>query len=140
MTAAPLSFRQVQLVWGVAIGFATVCIVFGGFTRKPFHGGLDWRHGALVALAAWSVLSGFSTRRKLLDRATLKARGGDATSAKTWAAAQLVSIMFAESVVVWGLVSNIVIASPQWLSDAIYVAGILLLFKVKPSNHPQLAV
>jgi hypothetical protein len=140
VTTTALSFRHVQIIWGVAIAFAAVCIVFGGFTRKAFEGGLDWRHGALLGLAGWSALSGFLTRRKLLNRASHSAKGDKpAASAKTWTAAQLLGIMLAESIVVWGLVTNIVIASPQWLSDVIYVAGVLLLFKVKPSKAPYSA-
>ena len=134
MGAAPLSFRQVQIVWGIALAFAAVCIVFGGFTRKAFHGGLDWRHGALVVAAAWSVSGAFSMRRRLLNRASLKARGGDASAAKTWTAAQFIGIMAANSIVAWGLVADTVIGSPQWLSDAMYIAGVLLLFKFKPAK------
>lgn len=133
-----LSFRQVRLVWVAAIGFAAACIAFGGFTKKAFHGGLDWRHGALVVLAAWSVSGAFSMRRRLLNRASLKARGGDPSAAKTWTAAQLMSIMFAQSIVLWGLVANSVIGSPEWLSDGLYVLGMLLLFKFLPSNSSQL--
>jgi hypothetical protein len=138
MATAPLSFRQVQLVWGVAIGFAAVCVVFGGFTRKAFDGGLDWRHGALVVLGAWSVSGAISTRRRLLNRAPLKAMGGDPSASKRWTAAQLMSIMAGASIVSWGLVANSVIGSPQWLSDGLYVAGILLLFKFHPSRPSQL--
>lgn len=134
-TTMPLSFRHVQMIWGVAIAFAVVCIVFGGFTRKDFEGGLDWRHWALVGLAGWSALSGFSARRKLLNRASSSAKRNNPNAiAKTWTAAQLTGIMTAESVVIWGLISSVVIASPSLLSDAIFVAGILLLFKFKPSQ------
>lgn len=40
--------------------------------------------------------------------------------------------MSAEGVVLWGLVSNMVIASPQWLSDVFYALGFLLLFNFMP--------
>ena len=93
MIEASLSFRQVQVVWRIAIAFGGVSIVFGGFARKPFHGSLDWRHGALLGLAVWSLIGGFSTRRKLLSSATSKAKGRDPSAARTWTAAQLISIM-----------------------------------------------
>lgn len=60
--------------------------------------------------------------------------GNALASIKAWTAAQLLGIMSAESIVLWGLVSNIVIASPEWLSNAIYVAGILLLFNFMPTR------
>ena len=136
----PLSFRHVQIIWGVAIAFAVVCIVFGGFTRKPFEGRLSWRHGILLGLVAWSVIGGISILRKLLRRARSGAKASNSgASAKAWAAAQLLGIMLAESIVAWGLVTNIVIASPQWLSDPIYAAGILLLFRFKPSKPSYLS-
>jgi hypothetical protein len=135
VTTTPLSFRNIQTVWAVAIAFAIVCIVFGGFTRKAFEGGLNWRHGILLGLVGWSALSGLSIRRKLLHRASSGAKGSNSGApAKTWVAAQLLGIMLAGSMVAWGLVSNVVIASPLWLSDAIYVAGILLMFRFKPSK------
>src|SRR4051812_37080639 len=94
MTTMPLSLRQVQWVWGVALAFAIVCIVFGGFRRKPFEGSLDWRHGGLLSVATWSAFSGFLVRRTLLNRASSSAKGSNpSASAKTWAAAQLLSIM-----------------------------------------------
>jgi hypothetical protein len=46
VTTTPLSFRNIQRVRGVAIAFAIVCIVFGGFTRKAFKGSLSWLHFA----------------------------------------------------------------------------------------------
>jgi len=48
MTTRQLSFRQLQAAWGVALAFAAVCIVFGGFTKKPYAGGFGWRHGVLA--------------------------------------------------------------------------------------------
>ena len=141
LTTTPLSLRMVRIIWGVAVVFAIVCIVFGGFERKTLEGGLNLRHGLLFSLAVWSALSGFSTRRRLTNRACALASGTNpSASAKPWAAAQLVSIMSAESLVMWGLVSNTIIASPQWLSAAIYVAGVLLLFKFKPMKPSYISL
>jgi ABC-type Co2+ transport system permease subunit len=129
----PLSFSQVQAVWVGAIVFALFCIVFGGFRRKAFHGDFDWRHWLLVVLVAWSAWGGISVRRKLVARATAQSKAVDPTAPfNAWMARQLVGIMSAEGVVLWGIVTNIVIASPQWLSDAFFTLGVLLLFKFIP--------
>jgi hypothetical protein len=135
LTRTPLSLRHVQIVWGVAMAFAIFCIIFGGLTRKTFEGSLNWLHGALFALAVWSAWGGISTRRKLINRASVKSNSDNAlSSGKTWTAAQMLGIMSAEAIVLWALVSNIVVASPWWFSDAIYVTGILLLFKFMPTK------
>lgn len=129
----PLSFRQVQLVWVGAIAFALFCIVFGGFRRKAFDGDFNWRQWSLVVLVAWSTWGGISVRRKLVARATAQSNAADPTAPlNAWTAGQLVGIMSAEGVVLWGLVSNMVIASPQWLSDVFYALGFLLLFNFMP--------
>jgi hypothetical protein len=129
----PLSFRQVQAVWVSAIAFAVLCIVFGGFSRKAFNGDFNLRHWLLIVLVAWSAWGGISVRRRLVARATAQSNAADPTaSLNAWTASQLVGIMSAEGVVLWGLVSNIVIASPLWLSDGFYTLGVLLLFKFMP--------
>jgi hypothetical protein len=80
-------------------------------------------------------MGGISVRRKLVVRATAQSNAADpAAPLNAWTAAQLVGIISAEGVVIWGLVSNIVIASPQWLSDAFFALGVLLLFKFMPTK------
>jgi hypothetical protein len=135
LATTPPSFRQVQIFWGVAIAFAVVCIGLGGTTRKAFEGGIHWQHWVLVGLVLWSFAGGLSTLRKLIAGASAAAKSGNPlASTKRLTAAQLLGIGTAESIVLWGLVSNVVIASPEWLSDAFYVAGILLLFRFKPTK------
>jgi hypothetical protein len=46
--------------------------------------------------------------------------------------------MTAEGIVLWALVSNVVVASPQWLSDVFYTVGALLLFKFMPRKPAQI--
>jgi hypothetical protein len=132
----PLSFRQLQAVWVGAIAFAIACIVFGGFSRKAFNGGLNLRHWLLIGLVAWSAWGGISVRRRLVARATAQSRADSTAALKAWTASQLVGVMLAEGIVLWALVSNLEIASPQWLSDAFYTLGVLLLFKFMPRKPP----
>jgi hypothetical protein len=135
----PLSFRQVQAAWVIALAFAVVCVVVGGSTRKAFDGSLNWRHWLLIGLVAWSAWGGLSVRRKLTARAVAQSSGANSNAAsRTWTAGQLVGIMTAESIVLWAVVSNLVIASPQWLSDVFYIAGALLLFKFMPRKPAQI--
>jgi hypothetical protein len=49
-----------------------------------------------------------------------------------------VGIMIAESIVLWAVVSNVVIASPHWLSDVFYTTGALLLFRFMPTKPAQI--
>jgi hypothetical protein len=134
----PLSLRQVQAVWGCAIAFAVVCIVFGGFARKPFDGDLNLRHWLLIGLVAWSAWGGIAVQRRLARRAITQSRGTDSAAAlRAWTASQLLGIMLAEGIVLWALVSNLVIASPHWLSDVFYTLGVMLLFKFMPRKPPQ---
>ena len=89
--------------------------------------------GWLIGLVTWSAWGGISVRRRLVARATAQSNAADPIAPlKAWTASQLIGIMLAEGVVLWGLVSNIVIASPPWLSDAFYTLGLLLLFKFMP--------
>jgi hypothetical protein len=135
----PLSFRQIQAAWAIALAFAVVCVVLGGLTRKAFDGSLNWRHWSLIGLVAWSVWGGFSVRRRLTARAAAQSREANPNAAsRTWTAGQLVGIMTAESIVLWAVVSNLVIASPQWLSDVFYTAGALFLFKFMPRKSAQI--
>jgi hypothetical protein len=131
MTTRQLSFRQLQAAWGVALAFAAVCIVFGGFTKKPYAGGFGWRHGVLAGVVLWLACTALWIRRKLLKRARSNT-SNPSSSAPMWTPAQLIGILLAGSITAWGLVSNIVIPSPPWFSDAIYVTGILLLFNFMP--------
>ena|SRR5215467_6587049 len=134
-----LSFRQMQAVWGSAIAFAVVCIAFGGFARKSFNGALNLRHWLLIGLVAWSALGGISVQRRLVRRAITQSSGSDSAAVlRAWTASQLIGIMLAEGIVLWALVSNLVIASPQWLSDVFYTLGVVLLFKFMPRKPSQL--
>lgn len=134
----PLSFRQVQAAWVIALALAVVCMAVGGFTRKAFDGTLNWRHWLLIGLVAWSAWGGLSVRRKLAARAVVQLNEPTPNAApRTWTADQLVGIMTADGIVLWALVSNVVIASPQWLSDVFYTLGVLLLFKYMPRKPAQ---
>lgn len=126
-----LSVRQLQAVWGGYLAFAVVCIVFGGFTKKAYVGGFNWRHGVLAGVVVWLAWTAVSIRGKLLKRAQ-SSTGNPGRSAAIWTAAQLIGIIVAGSIAACGLVSNIVIPSPPWFSDAIYTMGILLLFRFLP--------
>jgi hypothetical protein len=130
-TTPQLSFRQLQAAWGVALAFAVVCIVFGGFTKKTYAGALNWRHGVLAGLVVWLAWTGLSIARKLGKQARANAND-PSSSAATWTPAQLTGIILAGSIAACGLVSNMVIPSPPWFSDTIYTTGILLLFKFLP--------
>jgi len=133
-----LSFRQVQAIWVIALAFAVACVVVGGLTRKAFDGGLNWRHWLLFGLVAWSAWGGLSMLRKLMGRAVAQSSEANPNASRTWSAGQLVGIMTAEGIVLWALVSNVVIASPQWLSDVFYTVGALLLFKFMPRKPAQI--
>lgn len=141
MTTTQLSFRQVQVTWGLAIAFAIVCIFFGGFTRKPFAGGLGLLHWVLMGIVVGLSISALSIPRELLKRARSGAeRSNTSASAGAWTGAQVIGIGLAAGIFAWGLVSNIIIPSPGWLSDAIYTTGILLLFKSLPRKSANPAV
>jgi hypothetical protein len=76
-------------------------------------------------------------RRRLVGRGIAKSSGADPTAALgAWTASQLVGIVLAEAIVLWALVSSLVIASPQWLTDVFYTVGVLLLFKFMPRKPP----
>ena len=135
----PLSFRRVQAIWVIALAFAFACVVVSGLSRKAFDGGLNWRHWLLIGLVAWSALGGLSVRRKLTGRAVVQSSAATPNAASiTWSAGQLVGIMTAEGIVLWALVSNVVIASPHWLSDVFYTVGTLLLFNFMPRKPAQI--
>ena len=121
------------------MALAVICIALGGFFRKAFSGSLNFRHWLLIGLVAWSAWGGISVQRRLVGRGTAQSSGADPTASLRWrTAGQLVGIMSAEGIVLWALVSNLVIASPQWLSDVFYTMGVMLLFRYMPRKPPLL--
>ena len=137
MSSEPLSFKQVQTFWGVALAFAIICVLVGEFVfvQNGIAGRLDWRHWAIAGLAAWSAEGGRYIRRKLMIHASKEVREGNGLEAgRKQSAAQVLGFASAIGVVMWGLVVNRTVGSPRWFDSIFYIAGVVILIAYKPSR------
>jgi len=57
-------------------------------------------------------------------------------ASRKWSAAQVVALMSAHGVVLWGVVARMVVGCPRWFAALFYVAGVVLLILWKPGKQP----
>jgi hypothetical protein len=132
MDTKPLSFRQLQLVWLIALVLVPLYVLITETYAVPHGRVLTSWHWGIAALGLWAAWGGYSVRTKLMARATAESSG--AKAAKKWSAAQLVGLMSGQGVVLWGIVAKLVLGSPRWFSACFYVAGTALLIVWRPEK------
>jgi hypothetical protein len=133
MALKPFSFRTVRRLWSITVALVPVFICVAEFGRKPFDGHFGWSQWSVVVFAIWSESAGFSARNKFMLRAAYEAENGMIASAsRTWSAAQLIGFMSAESVVLWGVIANVNMGFPRWISVLFYAVGIVLIAAYRP--------
>jgi hypothetical protein len=131
----PLSSRQVKVLWAIALALIPVYAWIAETNARQYEGHHTLWLWAVAALGAWSAAAGHSFRRKLLVRAAAEAREAkEEVAARKWSAAQVLGLMSAQSVVLWGVIAKIALGCPRWFGAPFYVTGILLLLLWKPSK------
>ena len=102
--------------------------------KKPCTG-LTLTQCFVIAMGAWAIASGFIIERRILSKPY---KSGRSTLLGRWRAGNLVRVMSATSVALWGLIlrEN---GGPAWLAYLYAGIGALLLLIWRPTSSPQFA-
>jgi hypothetical protein len=98
------------------------------------NSGWNLSHWVVTGLALYGGIGGFVFRRTLMRRAE-EALRKDASSSKglrQWQAANIVPMTMAESIVVWGVVLQMVLGGALWQASFFYAGGLILLLLWMP--------
>lgn len=88
----------------------------------------------MTCLTLWAVLGGFRIRRRLIGRAE-EALAKDASNPKAlrrWALGQFLGMVFAEAIVLYGVVVRMIIGGALWQASLFYVLGLVLMLLWTP--------
>jgi hypothetical protein len=137
MKRKALSNRQLQALWfGVFLAVGLYIWIAETLTRTSAANMSMW-HWVIAVLGAWSALGGYSVRHKLMALAKAEASGGrEDVAARKWSAAQLLGLMVAQSVVLWGVAAKFIVGGPRWFRLPFYLLGVALLILWKPKKAP----
>jgi len=132
----PLSPPKLQMFWAGAYVLVLVYVWIAETFGKAFSGSITPWHWAVALLGIWSVWGGHSVRRKLIANATAESSGGkQLVASRKWSAAQLVALISAHGVVLWGVVAKMVLGCPRWFAGLFYITGIVLLTVWRPGKQ-----
>ncbi|HUX43531.1 MAG TPA: hypothetical protein VMV57_02155 [Terracidiphilus sp.] len=135
-----LSLRSLRMIWVVSLVYAAVVVCFAEFMSGASKNQFAWPQWSVAALGIWTAWSGYSLRRKFMMLAARSfSAGATDTGGRRWSVAQLFGIASAESVVLWGLIADMVLKSPRFLGGFLYAAGMIILILYRPTNPPTTA-
>jgi hypothetical protein len=115
----PLSSRQVQVLWMGGFVLVMAYVWIAETYGKPSHWPMmkwDW---AIAVLGAWSVWGGQSVRRKLMGQVTAESNA-ELIASRKWSAAQVVALVSAQVVVLWGVIARMVLGCPRWFAALLH--------------------
>ena len=100
------------------------------------RGSNDWTlwHWVMAGLALWAVLGGFRIRRRLICRSE-EALAKDASNPRAlrqWQVGFIVGMVFAEAIVLYGVIVRMVIGGALWQASLFYAVGLLLMLLWTP--------
>src|SRR5579859_1714582 len=94
------------------------------------------RHWIVIAAATWSVISGFTLQRRIVNRPTSSVTSPRrSTPFRRWRAGNLIRLASATSTGVWGVVLSDFGGRP-WMVNALFAIGLLLLLVWTPESSP----
>ena len=129
MNLAQKSLQGARIIHGAMLFAALAYVVVALYLESPAKGAVPSTVVGGLGIGAFSLLIVavfFRTKFVQPGAEKLRANGDDETGAKLWRTGTIVSLVFAESIVMFGLVVKMIGAS--WNASGIfYVAGILAL-------------
>ena len=136
-TSKGLTLSTARMLWLVFLGLQGIFIAIAHTILKPNA------HAApapaivyaIVGLAVVEIAFFATFRSNLLARARAKAESGEAAQAQaTWTLAQILGIVSAEAIVLFGFVLHMFGAQPVWISTALLALGVLNMLAYFPQQ------
>jgi membrane protein implicated in regulation of membrane protease activity len=128
--------RQLRLVQCGLIVYIVVCFFVKRIGRLETHDALSPIQWLIILAAIWSAISGFTVQRRInRTRSRSQTQPRRSTPVSRWRAGQLVRLMSATAVGLWGLLLHYT-GGPEWLVNIFLGLAMLLLMIWRPGVTP----
>jgi len=130
----PRSARDLRMVQVACILLALACGWLIHVTKGRSHDATPM-HWFFVLAAIYCAVSGFTVQHKLIKRPAPVGKANAATLWSRWGAGNLMRLLMATSVSLWGAVLS-AYRGPTWMAFTFFALGLVLLLIWTPGRTP----